>query len=145
MNNLEKIMADGFDRIDEAMQDVFYKYDPLPCEKRIVFMNNIKLVHNADLIDTVENYSCPNVARVRIKFKNGYQMSVISGLGHMFDSGLFEIAVFDRQGKMTNEPLGVADDVLGNLTVDQVNGWIELIGRIPAVKESLITKTGETI
>ena len=108
-------------------------------------MSNLKLADKTDMIDSIENYSCPNVARVRIKFKNGYKMSVISGLGHMFDSGLFEIAVFDRQGKMTGEPLGVADDVLGNLTVGQVNGWIELLGRIPAVKESLITQTGETI
>jgi hypothetical protein len=73
-----------------------------------------------------------HVQRVRIHFKNAYQLSVIIGVDPELDltygarNGLYEIAIFDKEGKMINiEDNGT---VLGNCDIAEVKNWIKKVG-----------------
>jgi hypothetical protein len=66
--------------------------------------------------------------RARIKFKNGYQLSVVQGdYSYGGDDNLFEIAPFTKEGSMTDELFDEEDSgdtVLGYCDIEKVNHYI---------------------
>ena len=61
------------------------------------------------------------------KFPNGYGASVVcSPYSYGGDMGLWEIAVFDKEGNLTYET-PITDDVIGHLNDDEV---IEVLNKI---------------
>ena len=81
----------------------------------------------ADYIDRIEERSDACIKRMRIFFKNGYELSIVRGMGTYGDEeGLFEIMpsseeLIDKQDK--------GDSVVGYLSIDRVNYYIEKIGK----------------
>lgn len=71
--------------------------------------------------------------KARIKFDNGYGMSVISSTqSYGGDEGLYEIAVLDHNGELTfTTP--ITDDVIGWLSEDDVSRIMEEIQQLPAI------------
>lgn len=83
-------------------------------------------------IDHIENLSDSDMARARIHFKNGYELSVIKGFGsYGSKEGLFEIAIMRKDGEYANELYEEGDsDVLGFLTLEKVMHYIDKTGRL---------------
>ena len=82
---------------------------------------------SSSTIDRVENNSSGPNRRARIYFKNGHELSVISGLTSFGgDEGLFEIMPSDES--FFDE--GEGDYVLGYLTAERVEYYINKIGRL---------------
>ena len=82
-------------------------------------------------VDRIEDLSDHMIARSRIHFKNGYELSVIKGFGsYGYSAGLFEIAIFKPNGEFTKEFYGPypSGDVLGYLTHEEVMFYIENVG-----------------
>jgi len=89
-------------------------------------------VVNLDTIDCVKNYSESYMQRIRVFFKNGYSLSIIQGkYSYGGEQGLFEIAPFNKRGKMDGELLGNSEsDVFGYLSIKQVQLFIKQIGEL---------------
>jgi len=85
-------------------------------------------------IDRIEDRSSDGMNRMRIHFNNNYQLSVVTGrFSYGGDEGLFEIAVFNKDGGMDGgllDDVDQGDDVLGYLSVDRVNYYIEKIAAL---------------
>ena len=80
-----------------------------------------------DRIERIEDMSDEMMARMRIHFKNGYQLSVIKGeFSYGGPEGLYEIAPFGKGNTgMDGSILGIdGDDVRGRLSVEEVRGYI---------------------
>lgn len=68
-----------------------------------------------------------NYVSIRYKFDNEYGASVIRHSdSYGGDKGLFELAVLDNDGYITYNTV-ITDDVLGWLTIDEVNSTLENI------------------
>ena len=69
------------------------------------------------------------IDRVRIKFENGYGISIVKGSKTQGgEDDLFEIAPLDNHGNLNGKLIGFEnDDVLGYLTKDDVNEIIKQI------------------
>ena len=81
-------------------------------------------------IEAIEDKSDSLYARCRVRFTNGYQLSIIRGLGsYGYQQGLFEIAVFSPNDKYCSDLLE-GNDVLGYQTAKQVVSYVEKIGEI---------------
>jgi hypothetical protein len=89
---------------------------------------------NYNFIEKIENLSDSFFKRMRIYFKNGYQLSVISGKyacgGYL---GLFEIAPMDQYekfcpGLFDKEDQG--DSVLGHCDNEKVIYYVNKIGNL---------------
>ena len=81
-------------------------------------------------IKSFENLSDSLYARLEVHFINGYQLSIIRGLGSYGNQqGLFEIAVISPDDKYCPDLLE-GDDVLGWQTSAQVVSYVEKIGGI---------------
>lgn len=89
-----------------------------------------EVIDNSEHFENAPRYS---MNRVLINFTNGYSLSVIRGFySYGGEKGLFEIASFDKKGEMDGTLLFdhdhyACDDVMGNLTVGEVNKYIEKI------------------
>ena len=109
---------------------------------------DVKELMTFDYIDRVEDLSTPStvvseikrlgidlsMARMRIFFKNGRELSVIKGpLSHGGSQGLYEIAIIGKNDNHEdlydeNEDGGV---VLGYLDTERVRYYIHKIGVMP--------------
>lgn len=87
-----------------------------------------------DKIERVTNTSNEHTSRVRIVFKNGYELSVVRGqFTYGGERGLFEIAPINLEGNLDGSLLDEddqGDDVLGYLTPERVNYYVEKIGNL---------------
>lgn len=83
-------------------------------------------------IDHIEDRSDPTMARARIHFKNGYELSVIKGFGSYGSSqGLFEIAIMRENGEYADELYEEGgSSVEGCLTLEKVMYYIDKIGKL---------------
>lgn len=85
-------------------------------------------------IERLEDDSDELIKRIRIHFKNGYQLSVIFGFGtYGKDENLMEIAIFDWDGEFCPHLFDVEDtdeDVLGYCDKPKVSHYIDKIGRL---------------
>ena len=105
--------------------------------KLVIPFKNFELKKNIlSKIENIEDRSSLNdyypeydINRVLITFKNGYCLSIIRGtMTYGGDKGLFEIAPFNKENEMDGSIIGVFDDdVLGYLSVEEVNKYIEEI------------------
>ena len=90
-------------------------------------------------IEKAEDMSDPflGIKRVRVFFKNGYELSVIRGsFSYGGREGLFEIMLTDKPGPKLGEIppdsiLGLMKDPKGWLTSDEVMNYIKIIGELP--------------
>lgn len=88
---------------------------------------------------TVTNVSYPGTTAIRILFDSGWSLSVVMGKASFGGkSGLFEICPFDRMDRPgayifegISGPGEWSDDVLGHLTADEVNYWINKMENLP--------------
>ena len=79
-------------------------------------------------IKSIEDKSDSLYARCQVHFENGYQLSIIRGLGSYGNQqGLFEIAIFSPDDKYCPDLLE-GDDVLGYQTAAQVVIYVEKVG-----------------
>lgn len=97
-------------------------------------MQSIKQLAKTDTVHSWMDNSDPNMKRLRIRFKNGYGLSVIQG-EHSYggDRGLFEIAPVNSEGKLDGsllDPKDQGDDVLGYCTVEDVHRYIVKLGNL---------------
>ncbi len=68
--------------------------------------------------------------QARISFDNGYGASVIRGYGTFGgEVGLYELAVL-HNGELCYDS-GLCDDVVGWLTPNEINEWLEKIENLP--------------
>lgn len=93
---------------------------------------------NFSLIAEVKNLSDDRVSRLRLVFKNGYQLSIIRGeFSYGGDQGLFEISPFDLEGCMNGglfDEEDQGDDVLGYCNLEKVKYYVNKIGTLPAIQ-----------
>jgi len=69
--------------------------------------------------------------RARHQFENGYSASVVRFNGsYGYEQGLYELAVMNAGGLVYDTP--VTDDVLGNLTENDVTAALAQIAALPA-------------
>lgn len=85
----------------------------------------------------IENRSDPYISRLRIYFKNGFQLSVIQGAyTYGSESNLFEIAIMDWYGEMSNllwdEEDDTGDTVCGYCSVEKVQHYIKKVSQLPS-------------
>lgn len=60
-------------------------------------LENLKGLICTDLIDRIENKSCSHISRARVYFKNGHDLSIVTGYGtYGGEEGLFEIMPSDE-------------------------------------------------
>jgi len=79
-----------------------------------------------DCISHIDDKSSGMMSRARVYFKNGHELSVIRGqYSYGGDEGLFEITLSDPNVLDKEDS---CDDVLGYLTIERVNYYIEKIG-----------------
>ena len=82
-------------------------------------------------IDRVENKSDGPNRRMRIHFKNGCELSVIRGpTSYGGREGLFEIMADTMDGVCPYDECEDRDDVVGYLTKERVEYYIEKIGNL---------------
>ena len=78
----------------------------------------------------------PNGIHARLTFPNGYGVSVIrSPYSYGGRQGLYELAVLGADGQLTYET-PVTDDVLGNLTVEEVTDAMAQVAALPNIETS---------
>lgn len=84
-------------------------------------------------IKLVEDKSDFLMKRALVCFRNDYQLSIISGpFAYGSEQGLFEIAIFDREGNFCPELFEEGDsDVLGYQSEQQVIHYINKVGSLP--------------
>lgn len=84
-------------------------------------------------IDHIEDMSDYLIKRARVYFKNNkFELSIVYGFGtYGSNNGLLEIAIFDKDGNMTDffyEDEYKNNPVLGYLTKEEVIEYIKKIG-----------------
>jgi len=83
-----------------------------------------------------------SMARLLIEFHNDYKLSIIRGeMSFGGSHGLFEIAVFHPDKGMTGEYFEGRDrgaEVLGHCKIEDVQYFIEKIGKLPTTKNAPI-------
>lgn len=99
-------------------------------------------VEELDYVDRVENKTSGYINRMRIHFKNGMGMSVITSKMLYGEKKLFEIAIYDREGGFSGDYFDAedhGDDVLGYCDTEKVEHYIRKIGmrRLVMVKKRL--------
>lgn len=96
-------------------------------KRRSLRMNAVQqLTPDHPNITRVENMSDFMANRMRIHFKNGYQLSVIRGYGtYGSRADLFEIAVIDAHDAWV--PFEDGDTVMGWQTREDVISWINKV------------------
>lgn len=89
-------------------------------------------------IERAEDQSDPffMINRVRVYFKNGYELSIIRGpWTYGGRDGKFEIMLTDKPGRkigeVNSEILGLLRDPEGWLTEEEVMTYIKIIGELP--------------
>lgn len=94
----------------------------------------LKNLAELDFIESITDKSDTFMKRIRVTFKNGYGLSIIKGFGSYGSRhGLFEIAVFDKDGEMTGELFDAedhGDTVLSHCDIDKLNHYINKIGKL---------------
>ncbi len=95
---------------------------------------NINLDEFKGLIKETEDKTDSNMDRLRLTFNNGYQLSIIIGeYSYGGEDGFYEIAPYNKEGKMDGSLLGendYGDDVMGYLSESEVKEHIERIGNL---------------
>lgn len=95
-------------------------------------MQSIKQLVKADTVHSWMDNSNPNMKRLRIRFKNGYGLSIVQGeYSYGGPEGLFEIAPINKEQKLDGSLLDLedqGDDVLGYCTLERVSYYINKIG-----------------
>lgn len=85
-------------------------------------------------VDKIVDISDQLIARVRIIFKNGHQLSIIScKLMDGARNGFFEIAPFDKHAEFDQSLFDIedqGDDILGYCDVERVKYYIQKIGEL---------------
>ena len=81
-------------------------------------------------ITDILDLSDPMIYRARIKFKNGYQLSIIVikayiELGLVDVGNSYELAIIDDNGQMLSVE---GDDVIPHQSADEVKDWIKKVG-----------------
>ena len=67
---------------------------------------------------------------VKVAFDNGYGASIIRGYGtYGGEVGLYELAVLHNNELCYDS--GLCDDVVGWLSPDEINEWLEKIEKLP--------------
>jgi len=83
-------------------------------------------------VESVEDTSNSFMQAMRIKFKNGLQLSIVRGkYTYGGDQGLYEIAILDKNDEFNDslfDEEDQADTVLGYCDKDKVNHYINKIG-----------------
>ena len=68
----------------------------------------------------------------RIYFDNGYGASIITGWGaYSSHQGEYELAVL-KDGSLCYDS-GLTDDVIGHITIDEVNDYLDKIKALPII------------
>ena len=88
--------------------------------------------------------------RARIVFKNGYQLSVVFGIGtYGFDEQTFEIAIFENDLMVSElwlpEDENEDDVVLGYVDIQKLEKYIQYIGTLKGKKSMLTTQNAKAI
>jgi hypothetical protein len=73
----------------------------------------------------------------QMELSNGYKISVVGGRQGLYGDGetTFEVAIFDRTGEMIM--LSEDDQVLGWMTIDEVNEIIQKYDNEPILKVNI--------
>jgi len=92
------------------------------------------LENKSSNIESIVDMSDEITKRMRVEFKNGHQLSIIYGLcTYGVDSGLFEIAIFDKVGEFDGslfDEEDKGDDVLGYCDKEKVEHYVNKIGNL---------------
>lgn len=80
-------------------------------------------------VESTEDRSDSNMARLRVKFKNGLGISIIQGAySYGGSEGLYEIAPLNRANSIDGSIIGIVDDdVIGRLTLTEVSEYAKMI------------------
>lgn len=94
-------------------------------------------------ITNIENKSNSYISRLRIYFKNWFQLSVIQGAyTYGSESNLFEIAIMDWHGDMSNLLWDEEDDkddiVCGFCSVEKVYHYMKKVSQLPSKDEVVL-------
>ena len=97
-------------------------------------INILSLKNKPINIKSITDKSDELTDRMRIEFKNGYQLSIIRGyVSYGYKSGLFEIAPFNKNGDMDGnlfDDNDKGDDVLGYCNKEKVEYYVNKIGNL---------------
>ncbi len=93
------------------------------------------LENKSSNIESIADMSDALMKRMRVKFKNGYQVSIIHGGGFTYgaDVGCFEIALFGKDGEFDGslfDEEDKGDDVLGYCDKAKVEHYVNKIGEL---------------
>lgn len=103
-------------------------------------MNDLMLADYSHLIDRAEDRSHGVMSRVRVFFKNGWQLSIIRGYGsYGGENGLFEAMPVNPALPDNFEPVpGIENrEPIGCLSVSDVNALILKVGSLPRAETML--------
>lgn len=85
--------------------------------------NNIE-----DIIDCSDAY----MKRMRVKFKNGFQLSIVQGLySYGYDEGKFELAILDENNNLVPIYMGeynIEDTIIGACDISEMQYYLDLVG-----------------
>jgi hypothetical protein len=97
---------------------------------------DLNIVEIKDLSsDESLEFGLGKIKRLRIVFKNKYELSIIKGKGtYGNEQGLFEIAPFNPKGVLDGSILGLSDDVEGYLNKKEVLERVKIISRLKEEK-----------
>lgn len=108
-----------------------------------IVLQKKELTQSFDFIGSIKDMSDAFMKRMLITFKNGFQLSVITGQGaYVSESAPYEIAPFDCEGNMDGDLFDEddkGDDVCGYCTPEKVLHYIKKIGRMSTVNNGLHT------
>jgi hypothetical protein len=100
----------------------------------MITFRNLKFKDKGMLPEELKNKDIPDV-QATVKFKNGYGASVIRGpYSYGGREGLYELAVFDSDGKI-DYSTPVTNDVCGHLKPRDVTRLLKRIQALPKVKK----------
>lgn len=94
-----------------------------------------------DYVDRTENKSSGRINRLRVYFKNGFELSVVHSSIMYGNEKLYEIAVLDKDGNFqTNVFEGdyIDEEVMGHLKSEEVMYYIKKIGGLMKLIEGEI-------
>lgn len=84
-------------------------------------------------IQSVRDNSGPYIKRLRIVFKNGYQLSIVQGEGIYNGASTFEIAIFNLEGYLDGslfDEENQGDNLLDYCDLAKINHYILKIGNL---------------
>lgn len=105
-------------------------------DKSLVLFTEIGGQELLDLVDYIEDKSSECIKRLRVHFKNGYQLSIIFGYGTFgYLEGTFEIAAFDNVNSMDSRLIGLDHpcDELGYQTKENIFQYMKMLGSKPRI------------